>query len=1035
MNDYKQYFQEAYKKLLLEKDFDISDEVFDGIKKWKDVETEADTLSSLHDLEDGVEVLELTDPDSWSEKEIDDKKEDGEYLGNVVLECVSCHNHITVSPDKVYEDDETGTCCPDIKCPICNSDLGYTVLGKIEKFDAPSEEEFKDLEFPEESDEDEVEEEEDDDFEESLHDKIRRRTFTEAKENVCPDCGQDPCVCEGEDCDDCDESCSKDEELNEAGNLHVTDQKDMKRLGSKKWNSADNKEYFDKISKDNDIYVNPDKKMGIAKNKRTGKSYKFDKDNNEIKDESLDEAKLDEKLPKSLANKKDFISNKFGSDIDFENSTFDEISPEDLAGMSREDRENVFGVRDYGSVEYEIGKRGSRSGKLIKHDWGKERNTGVDVGNTAEVGRELRGSKLYKANPVAKDPEKMAARKGNEYIGKANAARKNARASFGADPDRYSWNEPEKQRLSDIKSAQKYRNTAASEMNKRFKDPNIDDYRRTKDEVGWDKKWLDYSNDDLERATDDVTSARLARDYGTRYARDVVDNERRAKEYMDRAEQARKAGVEYMRNAPADELERAKDNLNYATQHYNNAKDSVEKHEKDINNKLAAFKDRHNKRMGKNEALNEAPEGYDYDNLYTQDEKSKMDSQRLIDKIKVKLEQIIETANKRTEKFSKDVIKAWNKTNFDLDDLIDGDRSIAYYKNNNIYFEIASSITEAGEPDEDTIEEYGEGLAYPFIAIGKNAAITAYGADMPDSSVEIDINTSVVNELKQYLNDLNTFSSNFMSILNQVLKQAYDRLDSCIKSKGYAFDESMNIVKAPQLTEALNNLSLDTDDQHLEISADETGRISVISDPVGAQAEDIPDTMVAGEESVVPLDAGEMGVIEDNISPEEQEEILDAGDELKTPVGVEEPLESEGEVAEEEPVEGEEEFEIEEESFNYLGNTFAKKLYENVNNIKITNRSKNKDKFIVEGLITFNSGVQKPTQFIFENAQKTPTGRIVLEGLNTTFFPTKAFKLRGRLVSGKLVCESLRYNYSINKLNESTGKQEPVAVRGIVRGK
>ena len=255
-----------------------------------------------------------------------------------------------------------------------------------------------------------------------------------------------------------------------------------------------------------------------------------------------------------------------------------------------------------------------------------------------------------------------------------------------------------------------------------------------------------------------------------------------------------------------------------------------------------------------------------------------------------------------------------------------------------------------------------------------------------------------------------------------VIEDGEDVDESCSKNEG--------------LNEALNNISLDTDDQHLDISADETGRISVVSEPTGAPAEDIPDTTVPGEDSIVPLDNNDKENIEANISPDEQEDIIDNAETPEEEAPVEE-APAEEEATEEAPAEeGEDmDFELEAESFNYLGNTFAKKLYENVASYKMTESKHAGNDFIVEGTIKFNSGNEKPTSFVFTEGYETKTGRLVLEGANKTFFPTKAFKLRGKLVEGKLVCESLRYNYSINKLNESTGKQEPVAVRGIVRGK
>lgn len=238
-----------------------------------------------------------------------------------------------------------------------------------------------------------------------------------------------------------------------------------------------------------------------------------------------------------------------------------------------------------------------------------------------------------------------------------------------------------------------------------------------------------------------------------------------------------------------------------------------------------------------------------------------------------------------------------------------------------------------------------------------------------------------------------------------------------------------------ELKEDINNLSLDTDDQHLEMTSDENGKVTITTEPLteaGGELE-IPDTAVPGEESVVPLDFEDTDVIETNVSPEEQEEILDASEESEPAIAPEEEVPEEELPTEEE--ESEEEFEVEEESFNYLGNTFTKKLYENVSSYKITNTKDNGNTLVVEGLITFNSGKTRPTTFVFEEATETKTGRIVLEGINNTFSKDKAFKLRGKLVNGKFISESLRYNYSINRLNESTGATEPIAVRGIIRGK
>ena len=802
MSDYKRYFKERYKKMLLEKDFDISREALDGIEDWKNVETNADTLSSLEDVsDDGVETLEVIDKDAWVEDDLQDS-----YDGKVILECVACHSRITVDQADVYEDEETQTACPNIMCPVCHAELGYTILGKIEKFNAPDEEEEK-IEFPDEAEEpamdepvvdEPAEEEEEEEVEESLSDRIHRKHLGEAKEDVCPKCGKNPCECKEscdealeEKCEDCDESCKEEleegkdckdcedcddlkecgdqlteadeypkamqlknnytvkinneeqekfalshtpeevmkaadewekdyqkaqmgESLTEAGNLHITDQKDMKRLGSKNWYSADNKEYFDAISKDNDIYVNPEKKTGASRNKETGKTYKFDKDNRELKE-------ADDEYPKSvlLRDKKHAVR------------VFNKAQEKFLLSHTPEE---VVKAADKWEKDYQK----AQMGESLKE------------GKKSHLYLMLIDGKLNEIN--AKSPE-----------------------------------------AAQLKARRLYPSADTVELYYKGLDPEIDK------QISWE-------------------------------------------------------------NAPQTAISPA------------------------------------------NESLHESG-----DNL------------------------LFNIGTRFRIKGLNNVFKITWKDEF-----------------GNVTYKGISPRT----------RDHG------------------------------------------------------------------DRLDSL--EKGYE-DGEIELLTPEQyesLTESVNNLSLDTDDTHLEMTADETGRISVISEPTTAPMEEIPETAVEGEDSIVPLDMGDMDEVEDNISPDEQNEIMDATEEEEVPAMEEEPV-----------VDEEEEFEVEAESFNYLGNTFAKKLYENVNSYEMTSSKEIDGKLVVEGVIKFNSGKSKNTTFTFDEAKETRTGRIVLEGINPTFFNSKAFKLKGKLNEGKLICESLKYNYSINRLNESTGAQEPVAVRGIVRSK
>ena len=169
MDNFKTYFREAYQKMLLEKDFDISKDVLDGAKAWQ----EDDSVDGLAGLDTDIETIDVIDPEAEQEDELEDS-----YVGKVILECVACHSKMVVDESKVYEDEETQTASPDIPCPVCNAELGYTILGKVEPFEKEEAEE-EPLEFPAE-DEEEVEEEEEV-VEESLHDRIRRKHLGEAK--------------------------------------------------------------------------------------------------------------------------------------------------------------------------------------------------------------------------------------------------------------------------------------------------------------------------------------------------------------------------------------------------------------------------------------------------------------------------------------------------------------------------------------------------------------------------------------------------------------------------------------------------------------------------------------------------------------------------------------------------------------------------------------------------------------------------------------------------------------------------------------
>lgn len=117
---------------------------------------------------------------------------------------------------------------------------------------------------------------------------------------------------------------------------------------------------------------------------------------------------------------------------------------------------------------------------------------------------------------------------------------------------------------------------------------------------------------------------------------------------------------------------------------------------------------------------------------------------------------------------------------------------------------------------------------------------------------------------------------------------------------------------------------------------------------------------------------------------------------------------------------------FDEETFDEIGESYLKKVYENVNSYKTKNVSCKGNKLFVEGLITFNSGKQRNTTFIFESKTATKSGLVKFLGENKELSGLKkAFSLKGRVNNGKLMTESLTYSYKSNNKN----------IRGIEKGK
>lgn len=222
---------------------------------------------------------------------------------------------------------------------------------------------------------------------------------------------------------------------------------------------------------------------------------------------------------------------------------------------------------------------------------------------------------------------------------------------------------------------------------------------------------------------------------------------------------------------------------------------------------------------------------------------------------------------------------------------------------------------------------------------------------------------------------------------------AYDWLENNKEPEEY----SKFSVVAESLTEDVNNVNVETDDSIVNVATDNSGKVTVTTEP-----KTVEETPADGTEVITPL------------TDENEAALFDAP--------VDEPVEDEFTDVELD--------EFDDETFDGLGEGYLKKVYENVQSYKTTDCSMKDDKIILEGVITFNSGTKKKTSFIFEAKDFTKSGKYRFIGENTQLTRgKKAFTLKGRIDEGKFITESFNYNY---KAKDTAGNS--TRIYGTIKG-
>ena len=188
------------------------------------------------------------------------------------------------------------------------------------------------------------------------------------------------------------------------------------------------------------------------------------------------------------------------------------------------------------------------------------------------------------------------------------------------------------------------------------------------------------------------------------------------------------------------------------------------------------------------------------------------------------------------------------------------------------------------------------------------------------------------------------------------------------------------------LSEAIEDLSMTANDTHIEVSEEENGKVTVSMEPAGNDE---------GGEMVAP------------VSTEMEAEIM--SDEPALDADLED---SDVEAPEEDTSIDADFDEFDEETMDGLGESYFKKVYENVESFKTTAVKTSGNSMIIEGLLKFDSGNEKSTSFVFESLDATKHGKFRFVGDNKELTEgKKAFMLTGTIKENKLMLESLNYNY------------------------
>lgn len=205
-------------------------------------------------------------------------------------------------------------------------------------------------------------------------------------------------------------------------------------------------------------------------------------------------------------------------------------------------------------------------------------------------------------------------------------------------------------------------------------------------------------------------------------------------------------------------------------------------------------------------------------------------------------------------------------------------------------------------------------------------------------------------------------------------------------------DEEDPAEEENELTEEFEKVEVATENQKVTLDADDDGKLTIEAEPVEEDDEDEEDEE---EEVLAPVPdelADDIEATANNSEDEDEEVEYDVED-------------------------------FDSDSFDDLGESYLKSVYENVSSYKTTDVSSKGNTLVVEGLIKFNSGKMRPTKFVFEANTATKNNKLRFIGENKQITRgRKAFTITGKLNENKsFITERFNYNYMTkNEKGKST---------------